>query len=115
MDWTQVLVAGGVAGAVFKILGEVIQFALGRWGKNKDKRTDQECATDKSIDVLKDALKVMMLDRILHLGRAYIKAGEVDADDLRRLRQMHEVYHSLGGNGDADLIMAAVNKLTLKY
>ena len=115
MDWTQVLVAGGVAGAVFKILGEVIQFALGRWGKKKDRRTDQECATDESIKVLKEALKVMMLDRILHLGRAYIKACDVDADDRRRLCQMHQVYHELGGNGDADLIMAAVNNLKLRY
>jgi hypothetical protein len=103
MTLTDLLIAGGVAGAVFKILGEIIQFALGRWGKKKDKK-----------DVLKGAMKLIMLDRILYLGRAYIRACKVDADDRRRLCEMHKVYHDLGGNGDADNIMAAVNELQLK-
>jgi hypothetical protein len=105
---------GGAAVAIIKIFDGIIQFALGRWGKKKDKKTEAECATENSINVLKSAMKVIMLDRILYLGRAYIKAEKVDADDRRRLCQMHEVYHKLGGNGDADLIMAAVNNLQLK-
>jgi hypothetical protein len=103
MDVMELLVAGGVAAALFKIIDSLIQYSLGRWGKKKDNK-----------DVLKDALKVILLDRILYLGRAYIQDGEVDADDRRRLIAMHDVYHSLGGNGDADLIMNCVKCLPFK-
>lgn len=107
MGVTELLIAGGVAAGLIKIIDGVIQFALNRWGKNKDKK-------DESITVITKALKVIMLDRILYLGRAYIEDREVDADDRRRLMQMHDVYHSLGGNGDADLIMNCVKALQLK-
>ena len=60
------------------------------------------------------ALRYLLLDKILFLGTKYIEVGTVDFDDRRRLNQMHEVYHDgLLGNGDADNIMLAVNKLPL--
>jgi len=57
----------------------------------------------------------MLLDRILYLGRAYLRDAKVDADDRRRLVNMHDIYHKvLGGNGDADMIMSGVAELPLK-
>jgi hypothetical protein len=108
------IITGGVAGGVIKIIEMVTKWCLDRRAKKQDQKEDQEIATEHSINVLKDALKVIMLDRILYLGRAYIRAAKVDADDRRRLAAMHKVYHDLGGNGDADLIMAGVNSLQLK-
>ena len=62
-----------------------------------------------------EALKYVLLDRILYIGQSYIKKGEVSFDDRKRLREMHEVYHNqLGGNGDAKFIMDAVDELPLK-
>ena len=64
---------------------------------------------------LANALKLILLDRILYLGQSYLNKGEVSIYDRQRLHAMHECYHNgLGGNGDADLIMRAVDELPLK-
>jgi hypothetical protein len=96
--WVAIL-TGGVAAGVFKIIDSLMQ------------RKFNKC--DKK-DAVKEALKVILLDRILYLGRAYIRTCKVDADDRRRLIEMHRIYHNLGGNGDADLIMSEVKELQLK-
>ncbi len=58
----------------------------------------------------------MLLDKILCLGQKYIDEEEIDFDDRRRLRAMHDVYHNgLKGNGDADLIMNGIDNLPLKH
>ena len=62
-----------------------------------------------------EAMKYVLLDRILYIGQSYIKHGTASYDEKKRLRDMHTVYHErLGGNGDADLIMQAIDKLPLK-
>ena len=56
-----------------------------------------------------------MLDRIRHLGQSYIQKGEISFDDRRIFHMMHDAYHDgLGGNGDADLVVEAVDDLPLK-
>ena len=63
----------------------------------------------------RDALKCVLLDRIIELGQEYISDGSIDFDDRRRLREMHDSYHhGLKGNGDADAIMKSVDALPLK-
>ena len=45
-----------------------------------------------------EALKLILLDRILWLGQGYINKGEISFDDRRRFHAMHSCYHSgLGG------------------
>ena len=62
-----------------------------------------------------EALKLILIDRILHLGQGYIAKGEVSFDDRRRLHEMHDCYHNrLKGNGDANLVMEGVDELQLK-
>lgn len=66
-------------------------------------------------DAFREAMKCVLLDRIIYLGQKYIEEGEVDFDDRKRLRDMHTSYHSgLKGNGDAEAIMKAVDALPLK-
>jgi len=70
---------------------------------------------EKSDDAQVEALKYVLLDRILYIGQSHIKHGEVSFDERKRLREMHDVYHQrLGGNGDADQIMKSVDDLPLK-
>ena len=77
-------------------------------------RKEQE-EQGQQLDALRDAMKCVLLDRIIFLGTSYIEAGEVDFDDRKRLRDMHTSYHKgLDGNGDADAIMKAVDALPLK-
>ena len=61
------------------------------------------------------AIRYILYDRIRYLALSYIAEGAVDFDDRRILRDMHSSYHnSLGGNGDLDKLMEAVDELPLK-
>ncbi len=76
---------------------------------------EQQRSMSGQLDALRDAQKCVLLDRIIYLGQSYIAAGEVDFDDRKRLRDMHNSYHNgLKGNGDADQIMKSVDSLPLK-
>lgn len=69
---------------------------------------------EKHDEASRRALKFVLLDRIVYIGHSYIKHGEVSFDERRRLREMHDTYHNdLGGNGDADNVMNAVDELPL--
>ncbi len=49
-------------------------------------------------------------------SEGYIEQKEIAYDDRRRFHAMHDCYHNgLGGNGDADLIVEAVDELPLKH
>ncbi len=88
---------------------------LEKLSKQVEELSLKESETAKKLNILGEAQKCILLDRIIYLGQVYIKAGEIDFDDRRRLREMHKAYHNgLGGNGDADAIMTAVDNLPLK-
>ena len=79
----------------------------------EDKRRFDGIENDMS--ALKDGVKFILLDRILYLGERYIERGEISIEEKMLLHKMHNVYHSrLNGNGDADVIMDAVDELELK-
>lgn len=89
-----------------------IKATEGEWREEVEKRLT---ALRSQNNVENEALRVILLDRIRHLGQSYIAAGEIDFDDRRIFHMMHKVYHDgLGGNGDADLIVEAVDELRLK-
>lgn len=59
--------------------------------------------------------RTLLYDRIKHLGRRYIAAGCVSAEDLEDLIAMHRVYHDeLDGNGFLDAIMQKVRALPVR-
>lgn len=125
-------VCGGGGLALIEWAREKWKFKAERAAKKEDKleekKDDVEALTkavadltatvtemSKQMTALRDAQKCVLLDRIIYLGQAYIKAGEIDFDDRRRLREMHNSYHhGLGGNGDADAIMTAIDALPMK-
>lgn len=74
-----------------------------KWAKD-DKKDDK-------IDALVNANKVLMIDRVKHIGKTYIEAGEITLDDKDNLKEMFSAYKRLGGNGHLDLIMSEVDKL----
>lgn len=126
MEIWNYLLTGASAAAVIKLIDNLIQWMLKRKAAKEDKteaeadkqkKSEQEWleATEKKLDALKIGVRIILLDRIQYLGQAYIRDGEVDFDDRRRLNDMHSVYHSsLGGNGDLDVLMHEVNSLPLK-
>lgn len=107
---TEILVAV-LASSAFAALINQVGNAL-QW--KRQRAAAQEDGVDQRIKNLEQGMMAVLLDRIQYLCKCYIKDGAVDVDDLRRLHIMHERYHELGGNGDLDQLLDAVNHLPLK-
>ena len=57
-------------------------------------------------------VRILLYDRIKHLGIKYIERGYITHDEYEDLGRMHDVYHNaLNGNGFLDNIMEQVNEL----
>lgn len=99
MEFLKLLLAG-LFGAGFL---SFIQFLITR----SDKKKEQE-------SVERQALRYIMLYITQERAKELIANGKATVEEKRSLRQWHEVYHDgLGGNGDADKLMEAVDKLPL--
>lgn len=62
-----------------------------------------------------EVLRLLLLDRLLHLGKSCIDKGEISCDDRRRFHAMHACYRNTpGGNGEAEAIAMGVGALPLK-
>ena len=60
-------------------------------------------------------VRMLLYDRIKHLGKAYIQRGSVTSDELEDLIAMHKIYHDdLGGNGFLDALMGSIRALPIK-
>ncbi len=69
-------------------------------------------ALSDRLDIALLADRVILYDRIKHLGKSYIERGWVTVEELEDLNMMHEVYHDkdkLDGNGFLDNLMHTVN------
>lgn len=126
------LIGGGTGAALVNAFFNGWKFKAERKAKKEDMAEEKENKIDRLtalveslaksqeetaelVDALREAQKCVLLDRVIWLGQGYIRAGEIDFDDRRRLREMHTAYHDgLGGNGDAAAIMKAVDALPLK-
>ena len=54
-------------------------------------------------------------DRIVHLGKSYIKRGDITKDEYETLHDaLYVPYKEMGGNGVAKRVMDEVEKLTIK-
>lgn len=125
-NWMYAIATGVTGAAVIKLIDNVVQWCLQRKAAKEDRTLDDDRAEIKKIkqwekdmedkvNALINADRYIMFDRIRYLGQKYVAEKEVDFDDRRILNQMHDVYHNeLGGNGDLDELMKAVNALPLK-
>ena len=118
----EVLIAVLTGGVIVAIIEGVREFLTWRRNRkavledrqalNSDKRLEK---VERQVGALVESQKYILYDRIRFLGQSYIADGEIDFDDRRILNDMHRAYHSgLGGNGDLDILMNEVNKLSLK-
>jgi hypothetical protein len=62
------------------------------------------------------ALRYIMLYIIQERAKQHIKDGTITLEERRSLHHWHSLYHDgLGGNGDADALMAQVDRLQIDY
>lgn len=78
-------------------------------------RLNRKAAKEDKGDDLAAGLRILLYDRIKHLGCSYIARERVTAEELEDLIAMHKVYHdNLDGNGYLDSIMSKVKSLPIK-
>lgn len=69
------------------------------------------------VNVLVEADRTILYDRIKHLGKSYIARGYITVEELEDIDLMHTVYHDkdkLGGNGFLDALMKTVHALEVR-
>ena len=90
------ILSGGVGSGIVGIILAVLQR---KWTK------------EDRVDALISAQKVLMVDRVRHLGKSYITDKEISIWDKENIKAMYDAYKKLGGNGDLDTIMEEVSRL----
>ncbi|MBQ3934183.1 MAG: hypothetical protein II715_00050 [Clostridia bacterium] len=97
MEWMIGLIGGAFGAGLLSL----VQFFIARHDKKKEAES-----------VERKALRYLMLYTIQDTARELISAGQATMDERRQLREWHDLYHKgLGGNGDADKLMEAVDRL----
>ena len=102
MEMLRIIMSSGVWAGIMAIL---LAWFQRRWGQ-----TDEE---DKRINALVEAQKVLMVDRMRHLGGKYIEAGHISLEDKETMKEMYAAYKELGGNGHLATVMDEVGRLTV--
>ena len=122
--WTT-LFGGSVMVCILEGVREALRWRRERMAKKEDReeeKKERDGERDKEridkletkVDALVESEKYVLYDRIRYLGQGYLSKGKIDFDDRRILNDMHHVYHDkLGGNGDLNVLMDAVNGLPL--
>lgn len=105
MNEVMLSILGGSAGAaVVTGLFALLQYAL----KRRDEKSDKHNAERK-------ALRYLMLYIIQERAKDHIREKSITLEERRALHHWHDLYHNgLGGNGDADALMAQIDKLPLE-
>lgn len=94
MEWLVELLSGAAGAALVAGIFSVVQTRKAR----KDAKGK--------------ALRYIMLYIIQERAKQHIKDGSITLEERRSLHHWHELYHNgLGGNGDADALMAQVDRL----
>ena len=118
-DLVAVLLGGTLGAAIINGINErkmlKMQHEYQKEEKAQTNVQDKLKEIETKTDAQSEAIRYILYDLIRYLGQAYIAEKEVDFDDRRILRDMHRSYHNgLGGNGDLDKLMEAVDNLPLK-
>lgn len=102
------LVSGGVGAAIAGGIMGLITYKVKRHDEKTDKQNGR-CAIQTT------AIQYLMLHAIRDECEKHIVRRYISYEDRRMLHKWHDLYHKkLGGNGDADLLMAAVDELPLR-
>ena len=101
------IITGGVASAIVSGVFSLILSERNRKAAKEEKEENKN-------DDITCGVRMLLYDRIKHLGKNYITRGEIHTEELEDLIAMHKVYHDkLGGNGFLDSLMHQVERLPI--
>lgn len=104
--------SGAVGAAIVGGIFSLITHRLNRKDTLEDQAAEKIENQQEQAEVEQKALRFLMLYIIQERAKSHIKDGKITLDDRRSLHQWHALYHNgLGGNGDADTLMAQVDQL----
>lgn len=107
MEIAALILSGGVGAAIAAGVMSIILYKI----KRNDSRADAQA--NKCV-MQTTAVRYLMLHAIRDECEKHIARGQITYEDRRMLHKWHDLYHDeLGGNGDAKLLMDAVDKLPL--
>ena len=125
MDIVYAILGGAAGAALISGVFSVILWLLNRKAHKEDtaeiNKTADCTARGREIKAISDKVDAMYLadrlimsDRIKHLGKTYIANQQITAEELEDIMTMHQCYHNdLGGNGFLDNIMRQVQELPI--
>jgi hypothetical protein len=106
---------GAVGAAIVGGIFSLIQHRLTRKDKLADLEAERKEIQQEQVDIEQKALRYIMLYIIQERAKSHIRDKEISLDDRRSLHHWHDLYHNgLGGNGDADALMAQVDRLPVR-
>jgi hypothetical protein len=122
------ILGGGVGTALVGGIFTLIQWRLNRKAAREDRAEEASTAScaargqeirdlKRLVNVLVEADRTILYDRIKHLGKSYIARGYITVEELEDMDLMHEVYHNkekLGGNGFLAALMKTVHALEVR-
>ena len=126
MDIIYAILGGAATAALISGAFSVVIWLLNRKAQKEDNAAANQtadCAArgreikaiSNKVDAMYLADRLILSDRIKHLGKTYIARHEITAEELEDIMAMHECYHTdLGGNGFLDNIMRQVQELPIK-
>lgn len=128
MEILLAVLGGGMGTALVGGIFTLIQWKLNRRAAQDDRteaasnnnctqRGQQIRNLERLVNVLIEADRTILYDRIKHLGKSYIARGYVTVEELEDIDLMHTVYHDkdkLGGNGFLDNLMHTVHGLEVR-
>lgn len=126
MSVLQTILGGAVGSSIVVGLFGLITWWLNRKAVKEDRQADREEKNEREADLEMDtinktlnnltiAMRMLMYDRIKHLGNTYLDRGSISSEELADLLAMHKVYHeALNGNGFLDTVMDKVKALPVK-
>lgn len=100
------------SGAVAALVSGIFSIVVVRV-QNKMQREAQAASKAAAIA---EGVKLLLYDRIKHLGNSYIQHGYVTSEQMEDLIMMHNVYHDpdkLNGNGFLNNLMEQVKRLPM--
>lgn len=128
MEIVLAILGGGVGTALVGGIFTLIQWRLNRKAAREDRAEEASTAScaargqeirdlKRLVNVLVEADRTILYDRIKHLGKSYIARGYITVEELEDIDLMHGVYHDkdkLGGNGFLDALMKTVHALEVR-
>lgn len=117
MEIVLAILGGGAGAALVAGIFSLIQWRLNRGAMQCTARGKELGELKRLVNVLVEADRTILYDRIKHLGKSYIARGYITVEELEDIDQMHSVYHDkdkLGGNGFLDALMKTVHALDVR-